>query len=107
MAHYGIGRHSTPNVNIDAVGGLAAARLGEPQPSEVESTADLLDRLGRGEISRDVYLDLRVEEAIAPFARNLGNNQIEFMRVALRDQLESDPVLIDLVKRATELASAR
>lgn len=114
MAHYGFGRPLNHNVVADGNGGHAEtenssrATLDERiAAAKSRDTQQLLERLERGEISRDVYLDLRVEEAIAPFAKTMGHNQIEFMRIALRDQLESDPVLVDLVRRATELSSTR
>lgn len=66
------------------------------------STEGLLERLERGELSVDQYLDSRVDQAIAPFQAHLSPEKLEFMRDALRAQLENDPVLVELVRRATE-----
>jgi hypothetical protein len=69
------------------------------------SESPLFQRLERGEISREQYLDARVEEAIAPFAAMLTRDQLDFMRTTLREQLELDPILVELVQRATEGAT--
>jgi len=66
----------------------------------VEQT--LIARLERGEISLDAYLDQRVEEAVAPFSAKLDQNALSFMRSSLREQLSADPVLVELVRRATQ-----
>jgi hypothetical protein len=63
--------------------------------------SQLLQRLEHGEITRDQYLDARVDEAIAPFAGKLTRDQLDFMRTTLREQLELDPMLIELTRRAT------
>jgi hypothetical protein len=56
----------------------------------------LVDRLKRGEISQTEYLDLRVEEALAPHAARLDQKHLEFLRQTLREQLATDPQLIEL-----------
>jgi hypothetical protein len=68
------------------------------QPS---SEASLLQRLHAGEIDVQRYLDLRVEQATAHLTASLDAERLQFIREALRSQLESDPVLMDLVQRAT------
>jgi len=60
-----------------------------------------LERLGRGEISLDEYLDARVLEATEHLGGKLSAEQLDFVKSTLRAQLESDPVLIELVQRAT------
>jgi hypothetical protein len=113
MAQNGSGRlHQHPNAKIGGVGSFAKARSDAALDAssfakQTESVDRLLGRLQSGEINRDTYLDLRIEQAIAPLVKRLGHDQAEFMRIALRDQLESDPALIELVRRATALADAR
>jgi hypothetical protein len=68
------------------------------QPS---SEAALLKRLELGEIDVTRYLDLRVEQATAHLSGSLNAERLQFIRDALRSQLESDPVLVELVQRAT------
>ena len=60
-----------------------------------------LARLERGEISLDAYLDARVGEATKHFEGRLPSAELEFVRKTLRTELESDPVLVELVRRAT------
>lgn len=71
--------------------------------SAVETSATgLLERLERGELTLDQYLDFRVDEAIAPFASRLPSEKLEFLRSSLRAELESDPVLVELVRHVHE-----
>ncbi len=60
-----------------------------------------LARLERGEIGLDAYLDARVGEATKHLEGRLGRAELEFVRKTLRAELESDPVLVELVRRAT------
>ncbi len=62
---------------------------------------ETLARLSRGEITLDQYLDESVATAVAPLEGQLSAEQLEFVRGTLREQMVSDPVLVDLVKRAT------
>jgi hypothetical protein len=66
-----------------------------------------LDRLSRGEVTREQYLDYRIDEAISPFANRVSPENLEFMRATLREQLELDPTLIELTRRATSAAPTR
>lgn len=65
------------------------------------SETTLLDRLQGGEISVDQYLTARVEEAVEPLASKLSTEQLDFVKSSLRAELEADPVLVELVRRAT------
>ena len=60
-----------------------------------------LRRLERGEIGLDAYLDARVTEATNHLAARLTPEQLESVRQTLRAQLSADPVLAELVRRAT------
>ncbi len=60
-----------------------------------------LDRLRSGELSLDGYLDAQVSGATAHLEGALPAEQLEFIRGSLRDQLVSDPALVDLVRAAT------
>ena len=96
------------------VGPLGGATGADPTTgaafrSELEGTAraeqaeptTALSRLERGEISRDEYLDLRVNEAVSHLHGRLAPEQLEFVKDSLRQQLETDPVLVELVRRTT------
>jgi hypothetical protein len=70
--------------------------------SEANSGASaLFARFRGGEVSFDEYLDARVNEAIAPFNGVLSADRIEWIRSMLREQLATDPVLGEYVRRAT------
>jgi hypothetical protein len=60
-----------------------------------------LDRLRAGEINVAQYLNIRVSEATAHLDRRLSAPQLDFIRNSLREQLASDPVLVELVKAST------
>jgi len=65
----------------------------------VQPSVDLA-RLERGEISLDQYLEARVGEATSHL-QSMPPDQLAFIRQSLREQMETDPVLIELVRRAT------
>lgn len=108
MSIDGIGRPPRPPGAVGPSEGPAA-----PAPTQgnfhIESGAAAtgtaatgpLAQLERGEITVEQYLTTRVDEAVAPFASRLDANALEFMRNSLRAELENDPVLVELVRRAT------
>ena len=63
--------------------------------------AELLERVQRGEVQLDAYLDVRVNDAVGHLEGKLSPEQLDFVREELREQLRNDPVLIELVRRAT------
>ena len=105
----GIGK--PPGASIGSVGGVSggdAARGAEPftvdrsapaAPSDRISAA--LSSLQRGELSLDQYLDGRVGEATSHLAGKLSPEQLEFVKQSLREELATDPVLVELVQRTT------
>jgi hypothetical protein len=78
--------------------GAPAAASGASAPSGV---SDAFAELERGEISVEQYLDARIESAVAPLLSRLSPDQLEFVRAELRSALETDPVLIELVRKTT------
>jgi hypothetical protein len=52
-------------------------------------------------MSVDQYLDTRVEQAVDHLRDKLSAEQLEFVKSSLREQLAADPVLAELVRRAT------
>ena len=65
------------------------------------ASSDAFSALERGEINVDQYLDARVEGAVAPLLSRLSPEQLEFVRAELRGALETDPVLVELVRKTT------
>ncbi len=72
-----------------------------PESVERSGGAELLEQVQRGEIRLDAYLDVRVTDAVGHLDGKLSPEQLEFVKDELREQLRSDPVLIELVRRAT------
>jgi hypothetical protein len=68
---------------------------------EAAAPSSDLARLERGEIGLDDYLDARITEATHHLSGRLGPEQLELVRQTLRSELAADPVLVELVRRAT------
>jgi hypothetical protein len=76
---------------------MSIDRIGKGAPS-----ASPLERLRRGEVDLDGYLDLKVHEATAhAYLKGLRPAELEGIRSALRDHVTQDPALADIVRRAT------
>lgn len=86
----------TERVNADPVQGTGAA----PAAGGIAGSAPL-QQLARGEINVDQYLDTRVSVALQHLEGRLPPSQLEFVRQALREEMSSDPVLVELVRRTT------
>jgi len=110
----GIGK--PPGASINGVGGLHGTEA--PRPAEAFSigassasapasrVSAALSSLQRGELSLDQYLDSRVTEATQHLAGKISADQLEFVKQSLREQLATDPVLVELVQRTTSSAPA-
>jgi hypothetical protein len=72
-----------------------------PKGDATQAAQAPLDRLRAGEISLSQYLDIKVSEATAHLDQRLSVEQLDFIRNSLREQLTSDPLLVDLVKAST------
>jgi hypothetical protein len=103
----GIGKPPSPPAGVGGPSGVASG--GPPgETFRVEQSAGTapaasseLERLARGEISLDEYLDAQVGDATQHLSGKLSPEQLDFVKSSLRAQLETDPVLIELVRRAT------
>jgi hypothetical protein len=71
------------------------------EASEVKRTS-LVDQLRGGEIDLETYLNMRVDQATAHLAGYLDEERLANVQSTLRTQIEEDPALIELVKKATE-----
>ena len=60
-----------------------------------------LDRLRAGETTLSQYLDDKVEAATQHLAGRLSPEDLEWLQQRMREQLATDPVLVDLVKAAS------
>jgi hypothetical protein len=113
MSIDGIGRPPKPPTDVGATSQAPqAGTLGQSfhvDRGEAAPTVDAkgpLAQLQRGEIGVDQYLDARVEEAVGPLVERLNPEALAFLRSSLRAELATDPVLIELVRRATAASPA-
>jgi hypothetical protein len=102
----GIGKPPAPPAGVGPSGPAGTGPAGDgfrvdPSAGVGSTGAGELERLGRGEISLDEYLEVRVTEATEHLADKLSAEQLDFVKSTLRSQLETDPVLVELVRRAT------
>jgi hypothetical protein len=108
----GIGRGGLPlapmrPVEVEAGGGTktfqiangtAPAAPGGEVSAPVPIPKTPLERLRAGEINRDGYLDLKVDDAVAHL-QGLRPEELDEVKTALRGQLASDPALVHLVSQ--------
>jgi hypothetical protein len=110
MSIDGIGK--PPGAGIGGVGGVPGADTApaaEPFKLDAQALATggqvsvsaALASLQRGELSLDQYLDGRVSDATSHLVGKLSADQLEFVKQSLRDQMATDPVLVELVQRTT------
>ena len=104
----GIGNGGRPLPGVGA-GAVDPARGAAPDAAQGADASDgtraaegtLLQQLRRGEIDLDRYLDVQVNAAMSHISGALPAAQLDFIRETLREQIASDPVLVELVRRAT------
>jgi hypothetical protein len=111
MSIDGIGRPPIPKGEIGSVGGSGRSsatgegfRLEPPGTtgtSAAGAPSQLLSQLERGEISVDAYVQARVDEAVRPFEGRISDEQLKLVRDALSAEVGNDPVVVELVQRAT------
>jgi hypothetical protein len=105
MSIDGVGKPPGGPPGIGGTGGIGKTGEGfhvdGPKAAASTGGSEALGQLQRGEISVDQYLDTRVEQAVDHLKDKLSAEQLEFVRDSLREQLASDPVLVELVRRAT------
>ena len=110
----GIGRPpGAPIGNIGGAQGSEAPRAAEPfavdRGAKAAPTARVsteLLSLQRGELSLDQYLDTQVNRATEHLNGKISPEQLDFVKQSLREQLGTDPVLVELVQRTTGSAPA-
>lgn len=114
MSIDGIGKPggASPAIPAPAAGPAGASgeafKVGTSAPATASAGASSPHaRLERGEIDLPQYLDARVQEATSHLDGRLTREQLDFVKESLREQLESDPLLVDLVQRATGATPSR
>ncbi len=77
--------------------------VGPAAPRSLAGTvgSPALQKLERGEINIEEYLDTRVAEAVRHLEGRVSPTQVDFVKKTLREELSSDPVLVELVRRTT------
>ena len=109
----GIGKKGPPGAPpaVGTPGASPAKPTGKPfqversheaaRPVEVTATAPTpLERLRAGEIDVKGYVDAKVQEATAHLGP-MPPEKLEQIRAALRDRIGTDPLLVELVQKAT------
>jgi hypothetical protein len=110
----GIGKPPGANIGgVPSVSGAESARPAEPfsvQPGAPAAAGSrvsaALASVQRGELSVDQYLEGRVTDATSHLVGKLSPDQLDFVKQSLREQLATDPVLVELVQRSTGSAAA-
>ena len=99
----GVGRADRDTEIEGAPQAGAAGVQGQSADAKVDraTSALALHRLERGEIGLGQYLDARVDDAVRHLEGKLSSSQVQVIRQALRQELSSDPVLVELVRRTT------
>ena len=80
---------------------------GQVDGTQQVGASDELARLAKGELTIDQYLDARVESAVSHLQGQLDAGQLAYVKETLREQLSTDPVLVNLVQRATGVDSSQ
>ena len=105
MSIDGVGKPPGGPPGIGGAGGIGKSgeefRVGEPKAATGAQGSDALGQLQRGEISVEQYLETRVEQAVEHLQSKLSAEQLDFVKSSLREQLSADPMLAELVRRAT------
>ena len=94
----GIDRATSSSPDVGSTS--ADFKVGKAAASEATAPASL-DQVRSGALSIAQYLDIKVHEATSHLTDRLSAEQISFIRNSLREQLSTDPALVDLVKAAT------
>jgi hypothetical protein len=91
----------------DSTGAASKTEFALESPPSTESAkrtgvvdGALLSQVQSGQITRDQYLDLRVDEAVKHLAGQLSPEKLDVIRATLREQLSTDPLLIAMARRA-------
>ena len=69
--------------------------------TEVSGTS-AIDQLHAGKIDVPQYLDQKVEQATAHLEGKVPAEKLQWIKETLRTQMEQDPMLSELVRRATQ-----
>jgi hypothetical protein len=100
------GPEGTKAFEIRPQAATVGARAPTAPATKLPATSPL-ERLRRGEVDLDGYLDLKVKEATGHL-RGLLPSEIEGIRSMLRESVTRDPTVAALVQRATgELPGAK
>jgi hypothetical protein len=62
-----------------------------------------LRKLRHGELTLDAYLDFRADESVRGMRGQVSEARLRMVREVMREQLENDPVLLEMLKEITGL----
>lgn len=78
-----------------------ALEAGGSEQARGSDSVELIDQLERGEIDVERYLQVRVDQSVAHLESVLTPEQLDLVKQRLHEQMRTDPVLIELTRRAT------
>jgi len=84
-----------------------AIKTAERPASAQSIDGTLVDRLHAGQLTRDEYLDLRADEAVRHLVGQIPADKVNLIRATLREQLDTDPLLMAMARRATSVHGER
>jgi len=68
--------------------------------------SEMLCKLQRREITLDQYLDHIVKNTVAHLTGRISTEQLEYIQNLVREQIMTDPVVVQYVERATGMNPA-
>jgi hypothetical protein len=72
-------------------------------PAKTSQADDSLQKVRRGEMSLDEYLDERAELALAHVKGKVTEARLQMLRETVREHMRTDPVVVEMVRRLTGL----
>jgi hypothetical protein len=79
----------------------SASGPGTAQPASAVDATNLTKQIESGQLTQERYLEARVDLAVQHLVGQIPADQIDVIQATLRDQLSTDPMLLDMVARAT------
>lgn len=74
---------------------LAKSTASDDTPSEA------LRRVRSGELTLEAYLEWRVEDALQHLKGRLAEDHLDALRDVMREQIEADPVVREMIRQLT------
>ena len=96
-----------PDVNSSAEFAVEVASKSEASTATEAVDGGLISQLQAGHLTKDQYLDIRADQAVRHLVGKMPEEKVDFIRATLREQLNTDPLLLAMVRRATTVSGDR